>query len=180
MIDVYYLLLWITQGIRLLRSLLCLFISFKTFNISFCCYGTHIFYNFHQITYKCLALLFSNHWKSMASINPHLNFKFKALFGSNFSTPPLKICPIETSHFMDVNGPSINIIPLSKIIIVECVMYLDKPLKIQEFSMKSIEHMNYKLGRKNSDFLFNTIALGNVVTNVGWLFVYMRDCHFGF
>jgi hypothetical protein len=69
---------------------------------------------------------------------------------------------------------------LSKIIIVECVMYLDKPLKIQEFSMKSIEHMNYKLGRKNSDFLFNTIALGNVVTNVGWLFVYMRDCHFGF
>jgi hypothetical protein len=46
--------------------------------------------------------------------------------------------------------------------------------------MKSNECMNYKLGRIFLDFLFNTIALGNGATNVGWLFVYMRDHHFGF
>ncbi len=81
---------------------------------------------------------------------------------------------------MDVNGPSLSIIPLLRNILVECVIYLDKPLKIQEFAMKSNELMNYKLGRKFSDFLFNTIALGNITTNVGWLFVYMKNHHFGF
>ncbi len=37
--------------------------------------------------------------------------------------------------------------------------------------------MNYKFFL---DFLFNIIALGNGATNVGWLFVYMRDRHFCF